>query len=79
MDRARLGEPDGPPTQAADGAFGVDGAFGAAGVTAAAALARAADPLADEMRHSALLLGWALGLMGTVAVLLLVLTTRFGG
>ena len=35
--------------------------------------------LADEMRHSALLLGWTLGLMSTVAVVLLVLTTRFGG
>jgi hypothetical protein len=45
----------------------------------AAVAGNVGDPLADEMRHSALLLGWALGLMGTVAVLLLVLTTRFGG
>lgn len=37
------------------------------------------DPLAAEMRHSALLLGWTLGLMGLFAVGLLVLTTRFGG
>ena len=60
MDRARLGEPDGPP------------------VDAAVVIAESRDALAAEMRHSALLLGWALGLMGSVAVLLLVLTTRFG-
>lgn len=41
--------------------------------------APAADPLADEMRHSALLLGWALGSMGLLAVTLLLLTARFGG
>jgi len=35
--------------------------------------------LAEEIRHSALLLGGALGLMGLIAVVLLVLTTRFGG
>jgi hypothetical protein len=39
----------------------------------------AVDPLADEIRHSALLLGGALGLMGVFAVVLLLLTTRFGG
>jgi hypothetical protein len=66
MDRARLGEPETPPTEAA-------------GVAGEPVLAPADDPLADEMRHSALLLGWALGFMGLVAVLLLVLTTRFGG
>lgn len=37
------------------------------------------DPLADEIRHSALLLGGALGLMGLVALVMLVLTTRLGG
>lgn len=37
------------------------------------------DPLADEIRHSALLLGGALGLMGLLAVVLLLVTTRFGG
>jgi hypothetical protein len=37
------------------------------------------DPLADEMRHSALLLGGALGLMGLFALVLLLVTTRFGG
>lgn len=36
-------------------------------------------PLADEIRHSALLLGGALGLMGFVAVVLLLLTTTVGG
>jgi hypothetical protein len=41
--------------------------------------APAADPLSDEMRHSALLLGWALGSMGLLAVTLLLLTARFGG
>jgi hypothetical protein len=41
--------------------------------------APAADPHADEMRHSALLLGWALGSMGLLAVTLLLLTARFGG
>jgi len=34
--------------------------------------------LASEIRHSALLLGGALGLMGCFALLLLLLTTRFG-
>jgi hypothetical protein len=34
--------------------------------------------LAAEIRHSALLLGGALGLMGCFALLLLLLTTRFG-
>jgi hypothetical protein len=38
-----------------------------------------ADALAEEIRHSAFLLAGALGLMGLVAVTLLVLTTRFGG
>lgn len=38
----------------------------------------ATDPLADEIRHSALLLGGALGLMGLFAVVLLFLTTRLG-
>ena len=38
-----------------------------------------ADPLAEEIRHSALLIGGALGLMGLFAVVLLLLTTRFGG
>ncbi|MGH8895128.1 MAG: hypothetical protein ACRDWY_17775 [Actinomycetes bacterium] len=37
------------------------------------------DPLADETRLSALLLGGALGVMGLVAAVLLLLTTRFGG
>ena len=41
--------------------------------------APAADSLADEMRHSALLLGWALGSMSLLAVTLLLLTARFGG
>jgi hypothetical protein len=35
--------------------------------------------LADEIRHSALLLGSALGLMGLLAMVLLFLSTRFGG
>ncbi len=35
--------------------------------------------LASEIRQSALLLGGALGLMGTVALLLLLLSTRLGG
>ena len=35
--------------------------------------------LAEEIRHSAMLLGGALGLMGAFALVLLVLTTRFGG
>ena len=65
MDRARPGEPDGPPTEAA--------------VVGEPPVASSGDLLADEMRHSALLLGWALGSMGLVAILLLVLTTRFGG
>ena len=34
--------------------------------------------LAAEIRHSALLLGGALGLMGTFAVALLLLTARLG-
>ena len=46
---------------------------------AVAASAAPADPLADEMRHSARLLGWALGSMGLLAVTLLLLTARFGG
>jgi hypothetical protein len=37
------------------------------------------DSLAEEIRHSAFLLGGALGLMGLFAAVLLVLTTRFGG
>ena len=41
--------------------------------------APAADLLSDEIRHSALLLGWALGSMGLLAVTLLLLTARFGG
>ncbi len=40
---------------------------------------RQADPLADEIRHSALLLGGALGVMGLLALVLLLLTTRLGG
>lgn len=39
----------------------------------------AVDRLADEIRHSALLLGGSLGSMGLFAVVLLILTTRFGG
>jgi hypothetical protein len=35
--------------------------------------------LADEIRHSALLLGGALGLMGVLAAVMLFLSTRFGG
>ena len=65
MDRARLGEPEGSPAEAA--------------VVGEPPVASSGDLLADEMRHSALLLGWALGSMGLVAILLLVLTTRFGG
>lgn len=38
-----------------------------------------ADPLADEIRHSALLLGGAIGLIGLMAVVMLLLTTRLGG
>ena len=34
--------------------------------------------LAVEIRHSAMLLGGALGLMGAFALLLLLLTTRLG-
>ncbi len=34
--------------------------------------------LAVEIRHSAMLLGGALGLMGSFALLLLLLTTRLG-
>ena len=37
-----------------------------------------ATALAAEIRHSALLLGGALGLMGSFAVTLLLLTTRLG-
>jgi hypothetical protein len=37
------------------------------------------DPLAAEMRHSALLLGGALGTMGLLALVLLLVTARFGG
>jgi len=47
--------------------------------TAFGPAASAADPLSDEMRHSALLLGWTLGSMGLLAVTLLLLTARFGG
>ena len=36
-------------------------------------------PLAAEIRHSAMLLGGALGLMATFAITLLLLTTRLGG
>ena len=35
--------------------------------------------LAAELRHSVLLLGGAMGLMGSFAVLLLLLSTRLGG
>jgi hypothetical protein len=35
-------------------------------------------PLAAEIRHSAFLIGGALGLMGTFALLLLLLTARLG-
>jgi hypothetical protein len=42
-------------------------------------VAPADDSLGGEMRHSALLLGWALGSMGLLAVTLLLLTARFGG
>ena len=49
-----------------------------AAVTGAPADPSAASPLAAEIRHSALLLGGALGLMGCFALLLLLLTTRFG-
>ena len=38
----------------------------------------AESPLAAEIRHSALLLGGALGLMGCFALLLFLLTARFG-
>ena len=37
-----------------------------------------ANLLAVEIRHSILLLGWSLGLMGAFAVVLLLLTTRLG-
>ena len=74
MDRARLGEPDAPPAEAA-----FVGEPPATLMASPTALAASADLLADEMRHSALLLGWALGSMGLLAVLLLVVTTRFGG
>jgi hypothetical protein len=37
------------------------------------------DALADEIRHSALLLGGALGLMSLLAAAMLLLTTRLGG
>jgi len=36
-------------------------------------------PLTEEIRHSAALLGGALGSMGLLAVLLLLVTNRFGG
>jgi hypothetical protein len=49
-----------------------------AAVSGAPADPSAASPLAAEIRHSALLLGGALGLMGCFALLLLLLTTRFG-
>ena len=35
--------------------------------------------LAEEIRHSAVIIGAALGLMGLVAMTLLFLTTRYGG
>lgn len=38
-----------------------------------------ADLLAIEIRHSALLLGGALGLMGVLALALLLVTARYGG
>jgi hypothetical protein len=47
-------------------------------VSGAPAEPPAESPLAAEIRHSALLLGGALGLMGCFAVLLLLLTTRLG-
>jgi len=68
MDRARLGEPGASPPEAA-----------APGELPTTAVAAPGDLLADEMRHSALLLGWALGSMSLLAVLLLVITARFGG
>jgi hypothetical protein len=74
MDRARLGEPDAPPAEAA-----LVGEPSATLLGSPAALVAPGDLLADEMRHSALLIGWALGSMGLLAVLLLVVTTRFGG
>jgi hypothetical protein len=42
------------------------------------ATAYPAGALAAEIRHSVLLLGGALGLMGSFAALLLLLTTRLG-
>lgn len=47
-------------------------------VSAAPAEPTAEHLLAAEIRSSALLLGGALGLMGCFALLLLLLTTRFG-
>ena len=43
------------------------------------ALMTAYAPLAAETRHSAMLLGGALGLMAAFAITLLLLTTRLGG
>jgi hypothetical protein len=40
--------------------------------------ADAGDPLGAEIRHSALLLGGALGLMGALALVLLLLTAGLG-
>jgi hypothetical protein len=50
----------------------------ATGDSRAVAPAAPANLLAVEIRHSVLLLGWSLGLMGSFAVLLLLLTTRLG-
>jgi hypothetical protein len=47
--------------------------------TPASAVEQPAGLLAAEIRHSALLLGGALGLMGSLAALLLLLTSRLGG
>jgi hypothetical protein len=41
--------------------------------------ADARDPLGAEIRHSALLLGGALGVMGLFALVLLLVTTGLGG
>ena len=41
--------------------------------------ALASQVLAAEIRHSAYLIGGALGFIGSFAMLLLFLTTRFGG
>ena len=49
-----------------------------AAVSGAPAEPSAESLLTAEIRHSALLLGGALGLMGCVSLLLFLLTTRFG-